>query len=126
MKPFNLQDAIAGKPLITRCGYRARHLASPPETKHQAYPHCFIVTDSNERSFVTSYTSNGRTYYDDVEHELDLFMRPDKRKVYCALVQVASRGVYVTTSADKETLQARLRETKYQKVFQTFELEYEL
>lgn len=126
MKPFNLQDAIAGKPVITRAGRPAKYLCSPPELANQELKHIFMYQYHDDIWTASTFTDEGKFYPFSNTTNTDLMMAPEKHKVYCALVQVASRGVYVTTSADKETLQARLRETKYQKVFQTFELEYEL
>lgn len=72
MKPFNLEEAKAGKALVTRSGVGARFVAHVPEA---AQAHRVIVMCDDSKGIVVLY-ENGR--YLGYDHPFDLFMAPEK------------------------------------------------
>lgn len=76
-KPFDLQAAIRGEPIVTRDGRPARFVAQVPEATH--YPVIAIVSGGNA---VTSHTNDGEEYNDGTESDDDLFMSVTTRTVY--------------------------------------------
>lgn len=82
MKPFNLEAAKAGKPLITRDGRRAKFLAHVPEAteSHQVV----IFVEGGRRP--NGYYENG-SYLEDEEADTDLFMAPEKVSGWVNLYQ---------------------------------------
>lgn len=79
MKPFNLQDAINGKPVITRAGDSLTFGAYIPQAK--GYKLFMIDPDGD----VNRYNENGRYRGNVTESEMDLFMVPTKRTVWINL-----------------------------------------
>jgi hypothetical protein len=81
MKPFNMSEALAGKPLVTRDGTEviAFHYAEGAETIYSC------VAFLRNRGW-TAYTDCGRRY-DNSETVQDLFMAPAKRTVYVNIFQ---------------------------------------
>ncbi|WP_118181287.1 hypothetical protein [Paraburkholderia phosphatilytica] len=78
MKPFNLEEAKAGKPIITRDGRTARFLAHIPEASEALQ--VFAIVDG-EKAATPLYTS-GLFYETGGDHDHDLFMAPEKSTVY--------------------------------------------
>jgi len=72
MKPFNLEKALAGEPVVTRNGEPVSEVHYF-ETVTRQYKVFAVVTGE-----VQSYTESGR-YTLRVEHAFDLFMAPVKR-----------------------------------------------
>lgn len=72
MKPFNLDEAKAGKPLVTRDGRKARFIAHVPECRIDWRLQAYIDGDE----FIRSFNENG--VYNGVGN-LDLFMASEKR-----------------------------------------------
>jgi len=75
MKPFNLEEAKAGKPLVTRDGRDAKFIAHVPESVDSSRVVIFL---GNE--IYVSY-EDGSTYSKD-ESGRDLFMKTVKKTVY--------------------------------------------
>lgn len=75
MKPFNLQEALAGKPVVTRDGRDATHFVHYPEAvKHKVTA---IVNGRIETYWATTGSWN---YHDDGPSGLhDLFMATTKK-----------------------------------------------
>ncbi len=75
MKPFNLDDAKAGKPLITRDGRSARFIAHVPE----ANPDVSLIVQIVKRSCPLILTERGTTNWEeDAPSDYDIFMAPVK------------------------------------------------
>ena len=72
MKPFDLEKALAGAPVVTRSGVPVSEVHYF-ETVTRQYKVFAVVTGE-----VQSYTESGR-YTRRVEHAFDLFMAPVKR-----------------------------------------------
>lgn len=78
MKKFNLEEAKAGAPIVTRDGRPARLLG---EREHPDYPIIAVVKKYHDIEHVYSYNTNGCNLNMD-ETENDLFMAPTKRVKY--------------------------------------------
>lgn len=73
MKPFNLEKALAGDPVITRKGYKVTGLKHYPE----AYQDDFCITalvHHNNVVVVETFKINGSFNYLTSENAYDLFM----------------------------------------------------
>lgn len=87
-KPFDLQAAIRGEPIVTRDGRPARFVAHVPE----ATPYPVIAMVSGYTS-VTSHTKDGEEYKDSNESDDDLFMSVRTRTVYYNLYSSDTPGL---------------------------------
>lgn len=94
-KPFNLEAAKAGAPVMTRDGRPARILAF--DVKSEEYPVVAVVpTHDGKYESVEVYTKNGQyndDEYDDIKNECDydLVMAPIKHRAW---VNVYKGGYY--------------------------------
>jgi len=75
MKPFDLEAAARGEPLVTRGGQTAHFIAHVPELDESVCVICRV-----EKTLLAAY-ENGRSY-DVGESKYDLFMAPKKRTVW--------------------------------------------
>lgn len=84
IKPFNLKEAIEGKPLVNRQGKPVKFIAYVPEAVD-----CYrlIVLDCNNQ--IVCYYDDG-SYIGTKEHFMDVFMAPTKRTVWVNLYSVTS------------------------------------
>lgn len=78
MKPFNLNDALSGKKVVTRSGLPVNNLTYNPE----ADPEYRLVGWVNGR--VSSYFTDGKMYMLG-ENDLDLFIFPDTKEYWACL-----------------------------------------
>ncbi len=74
MKPFNLEEAKAGKPIVTRDGRKAKFIAHVPEAGE---PYRLIALVDGNRS-PSAYCDDGRPYSPQNHH--DLFMAEEEKK----------------------------------------------
>ena len=103
MKPFDLEQAKAGAPVITRNGRKARIICF--DVKNDTYPMLALVTNSSGVEFPKTYTREGKYYATvnagavDAKSPYDLFMGPVKREGWVNLYQnaIAQSGVAVYT-----------------------------
>lgn len=79
MRPFNLDEAKAGKAVRTRDGRNVRIICFDAHREH--FPIIALIGDG-DKELVASYCADGRYYYDrDLpEHCTDLFMAPEKHE----------------------------------------------
>ena len=76
MKPFDLEKALAGEPVVTRSGapvIEIHHFAKVEDSNSSVY----ALVDG----YVRSFTKRG-AYCLGVEHEYDMFMAPAKRTMW--------------------------------------------
>jgi hypothetical protein len=73
MRPFNLQEALAGKPVVTRDGKEVKQIAYFPDAK--TYP----VVAYSSKDEVDTYTEDGKFLTGTVEGSRDLFMVSTKK-----------------------------------------------
>ena len=79
MKPFNLEEAKAGKPVCTRDGKDVRIICwdwkNPSSISIIA-----LVKEEKDGESIQKYTKDGRYYADGSECDADLFMKPQKHE----------------------------------------------
>ena len=78
MKPFDLEKAKAGAPVVQRCGRHARIVDFA--LKNEAYPLAVIYTDDMGREHLTEFSIEGKYYGDQSDTYRDLMMAPVKRE----------------------------------------------
>lgn len=78
MKPFDLEQAKAGKSLVTRDGRDAKFIAYVAECDRAYCVLCHVDGDT----FVGSYTDDGKRFLDETISCADLFMKTVKKTVY--------------------------------------------
>ena len=98
MKPFNLEQALAGAPVITREGTEVIRLFTVPE----ANPEHRLVAVFDNGGVITSY-EDGR-YHVAQDYYNDLFMAPTKKEGWINVYNVYSldvtgRNIYPTEEA---------------------------
>lgn len=76
MKPFNLEEALAGKPICTRKGLPARILDT--NLKGRAQPIVVAILSRDGCEYVRSYAEDGKLF-STLETEDDLVMKSEKR-----------------------------------------------
>lgn len=96
-KPFDLEAAKAGKPIVCRNGEPAKFIAYVPESVR---PVVFLV-----RSTIGSNASDGRENNAAIEASWDLFMLPERKTVW---VNVYPGSHDTRTEADKYATKARI------------------
>lgn len=72
MKPFNIEEAKAGKPVCTRNGKKARIICF--DKKGNEFPLIALICTSETEEEYYSFTKEGRFYSDDSKSSFDLFM----------------------------------------------------
>lgn len=73
LKPFNLEQAKAGKPVCTRNGQEVRIICFDAKLKN--YPIVALVKEKGStQEYLHTYTNEGRIYYKNPTHSLDLVM----------------------------------------------------
>lgn len=110
MKPFNLEEAKAGKPICTRDGRRARIICY--DARSEEYPIVALVesADGGEEGCYT-FADNGR-YYSATEctsqqDNRDLFMAPTAKTVWVNLYRNHTGKVYVGSNTKETEAEAR-------------------
>jgi hypothetical protein len=102
VKPFDLEAAKAGKPLITRNGQRARFVAYVPEAREDFRVIAHVHTDNSS----TLYHECG-LYMRGEESPDDLFMAPETRTVYANIFRGGTCDWYDTEEEARAGLNAR-------------------
>ena len=98
LKPFNLEEAKAGKPVCTRDGRKARIICFDYKGDGNAYPILALISTSNlsgtPSEIIAKYTEDGRyTKYNSVENGEDLMMLSEKKEGW---VNVYKERIYST------------------------------
>lgn len=104
MKPFNLEEALAGKPVVTRDGHNVSQIT---HFKNVDTPLSVRAVIQNN---VTSFTEEGNYYQSRDPNSYDLFMKSEKKKLYIGIAtkpfdSVLSPSHHATNAyEDKERL----------------------
>lgn len=77
LKPFNLETAKAGKPVITRDGRKARLIAV--DLNNKTYPLAAVIENNGEENEVHNYTSDGLATYGTL-NDADLMIITEKKE----------------------------------------------
>jgi hypothetical protein len=102
MKPFDLEAAKAGTPLITRDGRKTRLIAHIPEL--QVGYRVIAVIEGNDAT--SEHFEDGRIYQD-ADNDGDLFMHADTRTVYVNIFPGGHADWFDTESEARAGLNAR-------------------
>ena len=79
MKPFDLERALAGDPVITRNGLPVTQFVLFKDTNHSYNLHGVL------EKCVVSFTENGLFYQGGIHSKNDLFMAPKTQKLWIAI-----------------------------------------
>lgn len=93
MKEFNLEEALAGSPVITRGGKEVTQIVLFKADKE--YP-LFCVVDEE----IISYTKEGKSFSSG-ESNYDLFMKPTKKSGWTAVLRLNNGQVVVSETIHK-------------------------
>ena len=86
MKPFNLEEAKAGKPVCNGYGMDVRILCY--DLKDDKYPVAGAITDpETNRETLQKYTLDGYVIGDGANNNSDLFMKPEKKEGWINIYQ---------------------------------------
>ena len=96
MKPFSLEAAKRGEPIVCRDGTPAKFIAYVPEAR----PACRVVVLAGD--FVVTEAVDGRRWTD-VESDTDIFMAPKKRTVWLNLYSNEAARMHPTQRAADES-----------------------
>lgn len=94
MKKFNLEEALAGKPVITRDGKEATQLVLFKTVG--VYP-LLCVADEE----LLSYTKEGNHVMSGTESSYDLFMKPTKKSGWTAVIRLANGRIVMAETIHK-------------------------
>ena len=101
MKPFDLEKAKAGAPVVQRCGRHARIVDFA--LKNEAYPLAVIYTDDMGREHLTEFSIEGKYYGNQSDTNHDLMMAPVKKECLVNLNKAPDKpfgfaigGIYAT------------------------------
>lgn len=86
MKPFNLTDALAGKPVITRDGRAVTKLTNFQTTE---FPLIGVVEGGETASF---FRLDGKFFNNEADSAFDLFMKTTTRTLYVNLWKNEDHG----------------------------------
>lgn len=93
-KPFDLEQAKAGRPVCTRNGQEVRIICF--DAKSENYPIVALVKEGySTQEYLHTYTNEGRVYYKNPTHSLDLVM-PLKKKT--GWVNIFVNGEYTVSN----------------------------
>lgn len=92
LKPFNLEDAKAGKPICTRDGREVRIICF---NKEGDFPIVALIKEGN-KEIVYPYKLNGCDSEDNIKSNYDLMMAPHKITMYTVIRKGPKNVTYVT------------------------------
>lgn len=112
MKPFNLSDALAGKPVVTRDGRTVSKVVLVDDTLE----HCLVAVISGK---MFAHNRQGQQYTT-TESDKDLFMASTKKSVWVNVYDEGGKlGVSkVKYDTEEECLQNITRKGKYIKTIE--------
>ena len=84
MKPFNLEEALAGKPVVTRDGRKVKIAGYNPESAD------ILMVVGWVDNLVETWSSEGR-YTESGDGGFDLFMAPETKDVWVLLWSIKGR-----------------------------------
>lgn len=121
MKPFNLEEAKAGAPLVTRDGQKARLICS--NFKNSSGRPILVIFESEFTETVHEFYENGRFFCNGEDYYLDLFMAPTKRECWINLFKTHSTGLRANAWETEE--QAKDRKCLWGGFIKTIHVEWE-
>lgn len=101
-KPFDLEAAKAGAPVMTRDGRPARILAF--DVENAGYPVVVAIkTSTGKCESVELFTEQGQFDEDAKEDNRDLFMAPTKHRAWVNVHKIGSQYVLTSNFATEES-----------------------
>jgi len=91
MKPFDLEAAKRGEPIVCRDGTPAKFIAHVPEASESS--RLVVMVDT----FVAPLWENGKYWSYDESHDFDLFMAPKKRTVWVNFFKYTTDAAFYST-----------------------------
>lgn len=87
LKPFNIDEARAGKPVYTRDGRKVRIVCFDYKGDSGVYPILALISATNQRGvpdeIIAKYTEDGKyAKYNSTENDEDLMMAADRKEGY--------------------------------------------
>lgn len=120
MEPFNLEEAKAGKPVITRAGHIVRVVCW--DRKDEFYPILALV---GEREDPLYFTTEGR-FYNLEKSRLDLVMAPEKKEGWINIYNIDKINDNRTTAGvflmEEQAIESGKKEPNY---ITTIKIEWE-
>jgi hypothetical protein len=77
MKPFNLEKALSGDPVVTRCGYKVTHVTHYPAATQDGF--CITALIHGNTLYVETFKKSGQ--FTTGENSLDLLMADTEKWV---------------------------------------------
>jgi hypothetical protein len=99
MRPFNLQEALAGKPVVTREGKPAIGLHVFPDARYQGI-HAVVEKE------VVSFSENGQYWNNGTPNKYDLFMASEKKEGWVNVYRYVPRLGRSIHATKEEALRA--------------------
>lgn len=96
-EPFDLARAMAGEPIVTRDGRKARFVAHVPEAEDHK-----VVAFVEGQGVATSFCETGHIYSHNHEHGIDLLMAPKPKRTVWVNVWCLGGDVGGGVHASKE------------------------
>lgn len=103
LKPFDIEEAKAGKPICTRGGRKARVICFD---KKEGLPIVALIENENNVEEIMLYTIDGLAVSADCKSKFDLMMIPEKLEGW---VNVYNDSPIYKTKEDAETAASTLR-----------------
>lgn len=124
MKPFNLKEAKAGKPVCTRDGKDVRIICydwkNPSSISIIA-----LVKEEKDGESIQKYTQDGRYYADGSECDADLFMKPEKHEGWVNVYKKDGSKRYVDKQLFNTSVEAMNYGEKWNSYITTTKIEWE-
>jgi hypothetical protein len=108
MKPFNLQEAIAGKPIQTRDGRVLKFVAHVPEASVGSK-----VVIMNFQGYIGAYPENGKSSLDEEEWDNDIVMAPVIKTYYVNIFKGNYSNIVVSSSPLEDEEEVQWNKDKY-------------
>lgn len=103
LKPFDLEQAKAGKPVCTRDGRKARIICYDKKDADDIYPIVYLIQDDKEEQLYVC-TSDGKCFVDKDEHSCDLMMLPEKKEGWINIYKKSNGECYFAHIYDTKAL----------------------
>lgn len=87
MRPFNLEEALAGKPVVTKDGTKVEEIVAFRSSSISQYPVMAVINGGIE-----TYTREGYYHNDRREHPKDLCMAPETQEAWVNIFRGALTG----------------------------------
>jgi hypothetical protein len=123
LKPFNLERALAGDPVVTREGRKVRIMCFDRKTNNS---HKIVaLVENNSFETCETFDENGKYTQLDEESTFDLFMVPKSQKYYVSIFFDESAERIRCGEAELSMRLAESNKKSHYKLLQTIEFEIE-